>query len=148
MDKENLKTRVHMAFNALVNANDKALNDLINIVRDAGGMLLTPYSTDKPSIWAYTYNSPSDEDIEIVPIQAIAYDENEGLMVITDTEMRNYEYDNGYEFEYFYDFEGTDKEHYDDLVKDITYFRELNDGYTDVRKTVFSILAGLEEYLA
>ena len=137
-----------MAFNALVNANDKALQDLINIVVDAGGLILTPESCDKPVLYAFTYNSISVEDLEVEPIQAIAYDETVGLMIISNTEMANYEYDSGYQFEYYYDYADEDKAHYDDMVKDLTYFRELNDGYTDVRKTVYSILSGLEAYLA
>jgi len=147
MDKENLTIRAQMAFRGLSTAINKAEADLISIIRDYGGIIPTPAADDKPALYLYAYAS-SDLSIDLFPIQAVAFDEGEGLMIISNTEMANYEYDNDYEFDYYGNFYGKDLEHYRDMVKDITYFRELNDGYTDVPATIFSILADLASYLA
>lgn len=148
MDSKNLREKANQAYVKLSQAVSQAITDLTEIVKANGGKILTPPSMDKPTIYTYTYGNIDNSALDTESIQAIAYDEVEGLMVITETEMSNYEYDNGYQFEYTYDYEGEDKEHYDDMVKDLTYFRELDDSHTAMYDTIFSILCGLESYLA
>ena len=105
---------------------------------------------EKPTIYALNDFNGSQAYIayEEVPVHAIAYDEGEGLMVLTNYELDNYQYDSGYLFEYYGGFEGEDKEHFEDCIKDLTYFRDLDDGYTDVKMTIYNILSGLPAYLA
>ena len=148
MGNKNLREKANQAYVKLSQALSQAITDLTEIVKANGGKILTPPSMDKPTIYAYTYGNIDNSALDTETIQAIAYDEVEGLMVITETEMSNYEYDNGYQFEYTYDYEGEDKEHYEDMVKDLTYFRELDDSHTAMYDTIFSILCGLESYLA
>lgn len=146
MDKNTLATRAKMAFNALLNADIKAEKDLINILKDFGGIIRTPLTDGKPTLYSYT--CWNDREIQAVPIQAVAYDEGEGLMVLTNCELESYEYSEGYEFQGFHNLTGEDEKRYLEATEDITYFRVLDDGYTDVNTTIFSILAGLEYYLA
>lgn len=149
MDNTN-KAKVNKAFNSLSQAFDRAECDLINIIQTEGGIIRTAPSGDKPTLYCFVdYNMDMDYNTtESLPIQALAYDEGEGLMVLTNAELQNYEYDEGFEFDYYYDYEGEDKERYEDATKDLTYFRTLDDGYTAVRETIFSILAGLADYLS
>ena len=151
MEQNKLTIRASQAFRNLVKANEKATQDLIDIVKDAGGMIVTDSQFgDKPILYAVVdYNGPvSYQASEFVPIHAIAFDEGEGLMILTDWELENYTSDTGYCFEYYNGFEGEDLEHFQDCVKDITYFRAMDDGYTDEKATIFNILAGLADYLA
>lgn len=144
------KERASEAYNNLFNAFEQAERDLIEIIKREGGIIRTPNGSDVPTLHCFVdYNADMDYNTtQSIPIQAIAYDENEGLMVLTNDELRNYEYDEDYEFEYFYDYEGEDKKRYDEATKDLTYFRVLDDGYTAVRETIYSILCGLMVYLA
>lgn len=147
----NITDKAYHAYKTLFNAFETAKQDLIDIVRANGGVILTPPASDKPTLHCFVdYNGDCDYNTtESIPIQAIAYDEQEGmLMVLTNDELRNYEYDEDYNFEYLYDYAGEDKARYEDATKDITYFRELDNGYTAVNETIFSILAGLADYLA
>lgn len=151
MDNNNLKTQAFQTYQSLSSVLGDAQTTLADIIKGCGGILPTPPTMDKTTLYAFVQY----DDVrcvysrnERIPIQAIAFDENEGLMILTNIEVCNYEHDNDFQFEYLYDFDGEDKEHYEDMVKDITYFRPLDDGYTDVFNTIFSIFAGLESYLA
>lgn len=149
MEKETTLLHIKNAFKALTRANEKARQDLINIIKENGGKILTPNSLDRPTLMCYV-DYCRDGDIETVPIHGIAFDEGEGLMLLTSDELANYEYDSGYNFEYLYNFNygGADKENFEKATEDLTYFRPMDDGYTLERETIFSILAGLESYLA
>ena len=145
MNKENALIHARNAFRSLNAAFEKAEKDLIAIVQEMGGIIRTPVSDDKPTLYADVFNCIDNTALDGEAIYAIAYDDSEGLMILTETEMENYEFDNDFEFG---DDETADKAAYEDMTKDITYFRDLNDGYTDYRGTIYSILAGLESYLA
>lgn len=149
MNKENALIHTRMGLKALNSAFEKAEKDLIMIVKEMGGIIRTPVSDDKPTLYANVFNCIDNTALDSEAIYAIAYvdygEGGEGLMILTETEMENYEFDNDFEFG---DDETADKAAYEDMTKDITYFRDLNDGYTDYRGTIYSILAGLESYLA
>ena len=149
--KEYLFSKAGVAFSELASAFNKAEEELINIVKGNGGKINTSSSFgEKPTLYAVVDFSGSEayQSYELVPIQAIAYDEGQGLMILTNYELDNYQYDSGYLFEYYGGFEGEDAEHFEDCIKDLSYFRDLDDGYTDVKMTIFNILAGLQAYLA
>lgn len=128
-------------------AYESAYNELIGLIRDNGGLIDTRATDEKPTLYAMVDYSIGGK-CEGIAIHGIRYDEDEGeLFILTSTELDNYQADTGYYFDYYFNFDGEDKEHLDDAMKDITYFRPLDDGYTDVKWTILNIFAGLAEYL-
>lgn len=127
-------------------AYNGAADQLRDLVIAAGGLIDTRARSDRPAIKAVVDVTFCDKT-ESVTIQAIRYDDELGLMLLTDTELDNYQFDTGYSFENYMDFEGEDAKALDDAMKDVAYFRELDDGYTDIRATITNIILGLPPYL-
>ena len=143
----NLKDRAYSASELLRHTYDSLVDELIGIINENGGLIDTRACNENPTLYAVVEGSGCGESEEIT-IQAIRYNEEDGqIYILTNIELDSYSYDNGYNFEYYYDFEGEDEEHFKDAIKDITYFRELNDGYTDMRATIFNIISGLYSYI-
>jgi hypothetical protein len=71
------------------------------------------------------------------------------IFLCTSTSLVNYEYDNGYFFDYTYDFEdGTkDKENIEKIVNDPAYYIDIDEDYIDTRETLYSILSDIGAYL-
>ena len=131
-------------------AYNTAIDELTEIVKEHGGFIDTRACDERPTLYAMVDTDYGNAAIETssIPIHGIRYDEDsKGLFIITDTELDSYAYDNGYNFEYYYNFEGEDAEHLNDAMKDITYFRDIDDGYTDIPSTIFNIVGGLYAYL-
>lgn len=129
-------------------AYNTATDELTNILKEHGGFIDTRATEDRPILYAMVDTNYGNATIETssVPIHGIRYYDGV-LYIITDTELDSYAYDSGYNFDYYYNFEGEDAAHLDDAMKDITYFRDIDDGYTDVKATIANIVSGLYAYL-
>ena len=139
------REKVYDAVTLINKVNDQLRDTLIGVLKDCGGFIDTRACEDKPTLYAIV-DSIGDDQTQVA-IQGIRYDEDEGIFILTDTELDNYQFDTKYFFEYYFNFEGEDGERLTEVQKDITYFRELNDGYTDVTSTIRNIILGLSWYL-
>lgn len=132
-------TRIHEAYNQL-------RRDVIDILEDMDGFIKTLPSTNIPPIMVTTEDYSGHQNREaIYGIRLIDGD----IYLCTRTSLTNYEYDNGYFFDYTYDFEdGTeDKENIEKLVNDPAYYINLDEDYIDTRETLYSILSDIGVYL-
>lgn len=139
------KEKVYDAVNLINKVNDELRNTLIGVLKDCGGFIDTRACEEKPTLYAEV-DTLGDDQTQVA-IQAIRYDEDEGIFILTDTELDNYQFDTKYYFNYYFNFEGEDGERLTDVQKDIKYFRELDDGYTNTTATIRNILLGLAAYL-
>ena len=136
---------------AIKKAIDDAYEQIVTVVKDCGGLLKTPASSDKMTLYAF-YESAGSRDIanaatEAVAIQGLRWDDELGLCICTNDMLDNYQYDNDYQFEYYFDFEGEDLENLNKALDDPAYFVEFDKYdlvYTD---TVMSIIGGIADYL-
>lgn len=136
---------------AIKKAIDDAYEQIVTIVKECGGVLKTPASSDKITLYAF-YESAGSRDLanaatEAVAIQGLRWDDELGLCICTNDMLDNYQFDNGYEFEYYFDFEGEDLENLDKALDDPAYYVEFDKYdliYTD---TVMSIIGGIVDYL-
>ena len=142
-----LKDRAFNASELLRHTYDSLVDELIGIIKANGGLIDTRACSENPTLYAIVEGGAWNES-EQEAIQAIRYNEEDGqIYILTNSELDSYAYDTGNTFEYYYDFEGEDKTHFEEAIKGITYFRELNDGYTDMRATIFNIISGLYAYI-
>ena len=132
-------TRIHEAYEQL-------RRDVIDILDDMGGFIKTLPSSDLPTIMVTVEDYSQNQSQE--PIYGIRLIDGD-IFLCTRTSLANYEYDNGYYFEYTYDFvEGTeDMENIEKLVSDPAYYIDIDEDYIDTRETLYSILAGIGDYL-
>lgn len=122
-----------------------AYNRIVYVVKACGGLLKTPAASDKPTLYA-TYEDFDGRKSETA-IQGLRWDDDLGLTICTNEMLDNYQFDNGYNFEYYFDFEGEDLEHLNKALEDAAYFVEF-DKYDLVREpTILSIINGIGEYL-
>jgi hypothetical protein len=136
---------------AIKKAIDDAYEQIVTVVKECGGLLKTPASSDKMTLYAF-YESAGSRDIanaatEAVAIQGLRWDDELGLCICTNDMLDNYQYDNDYQFEYYFDFEGDDLENLNKALDDPAYFVEFDKYdlvYTD---TVMSIIGGIADYL-
>jgi len=136
---------------AIKKAIDDAYEQIVAVVKECGGLLKTPASSDKMTLYAF-YESAGSRDIanaatEAVAIQGLRWDDELGLCICTNDMLDNYQYDNDYQFEYYFDFEGDDLENLNKALDDPAYFVEFDKYdlvYTD---TVMSIIGGIADYL-
>lgn len=128
---------------------DKALDDaydqIISVVKECGGVLKTPASTDK--ITLYAFYEDMDGKTESVAIQGFRWDDELGLCICTNDMLKNYEYDTGYQFEYYYDFEGEDLENLNKVLDDPAYYVEFDKYDLVYADTVRAIIGGIGDYL-
>lgn len=139
-----LHERVINAFDLLKTARDNAINTLAEIIRNAGGFIPTLQTTDKPRLVAF--QDFGDGEIVVVTIYGLREYEGE-VFLFTRDNLDNYEYENGYNFEYTYDFQGEDLEHINKALSDLANFSSIYDDCVLRSATIYSILAGLENYL-
>ncbi len=143
----NIKERAQNASNTLRQTYDSLTNELIAIIKANGGLIDTRVCNDNPTLYAVVEGGGMGE-YEQEAIQAIRYNEEDGqIYILTNTELDSYAYSTGNYFDFYYDFEGRDKEYFEDAINDFSYFRMLNDGYTDVRTTIFNIISKLFTYI-
>lgn len=124
---------------------DEGLTTIIQLVQANGGFLKTPQSDDKPDLTAFY------EDFEGLTykraIQGLHYDEELGLCLCTNDMLDNYQYDTGYQFEYYWNFEGQDLVELNKALDDAAYYVEW-DKYDLVKTdTLLSLIHGLPAYL-
>lgn len=142
-----IKERALNASGLLRQTYDSLTDELIAIIKANGGLIDTRACNENPTLYAVVEGGGLGE-YEQETIQAIRYNEEDGqIYVLTNTELDSYAYSTGNYFDYYYDFQGHDKEFFEDAISDLSYFRELNDGYTDMRATIFNIISGLFAYI-
>lgn len=151
MDKRNLlKRRITASKKAINKEFQKAFEIIVKTVKECGGVLKTPASSDKITLYAFyekeMYDSPNLMN-EVVAIQGLRWDEDLGLCLCTNDMLDNYQYDNNYSFEYYFDFEGEDLENLNRALDDPSYYVELDKYNLDYEKTILSIIKGLADYL-
>ena len=130
---------------AIKKAIDDAYDQIVTIVKDCGGVLKTPAASDKTSLWAY-YTDFEDR-VAREYIQELRWDDELGLTICTNSMLDNYQYDNDYQFEYYFDFEGEDLENLNKALDDPAYFVEFDKYDLVYADTVMSIIGGIADYL-
>lgn len=123
---------------------------LQEIVIANGGIIRTiPYN--KPSIEAVVCHEDFvGKDIYTIEnIYAIKFDEEEGLFLVTDRNLRNYEEDTGYAFNELNECGIEEEDFYriDGIVDDDDYASVFNEGNFCVGLTLNNILSSIENYL-
>jgi hypothetical protein len=118
---------------------------IIQLIKDNGGVLKTPQCEEKPAL--YAYYEDFDELEYHVSIQGLRYDEELGLCICTNDMLENYQYDTGYEFEYYRNFEGDDLEHLNKALDDAAYYVEIDRYNPVMQDTLINLINGLPYYL-
>lgn len=136
---------------AIDNALDSAFEQIITVVKECGGVLKTPASSDKITLYAF-YESTGSRDIanaasEAVAIQGLRWDDELGLCICTNDMLDNYQFDTGYQFEYYFDFEGEDLENLNKALDDPAYYVEFDKYDLLFSETVRAIIGGIGDYL-
>ena len=136
---------------AIKKAIDDAYEQIVTVVKECGGLLKTPASSDKMTLYAF-YESAGSRDIanaatEAVAIQGLRWDDELGLCICTNDMLDNYQYDTGYCFEYYFDFAGEDLENLNKALDDSAYFVEFDKYDLVYADTVMSIIGGIADYL-
>ena len=142
---ERLKRGCEYKDEAIKKAIDDAYEQIITVVKECGGLLKTPASSDKSTLYAY-YESV-DGNTEQEAIHGLRWDNELGLTICTNSMLDNYQYDNEYYFGYYFNFVDKDLENLNKALDDPAYFVEFDNYglvYTD---TVMSIIGGINDYL-
>jgi hypothetical protein len=135
--------RVKTAFDFLKSARDNSIDTLAGIIRDAGGFIPTLPSMDKPRLVAFNDYSGEIDDVTVFGLRE--YDGE--VFLCTKDNVDNYESENKYWFDYLYDFEGKDLEEINKVLSDLANFSSIYDDCVLRSATIYSILAGLVNYL-
>lgn len=136
---------VFFAKQAIRASYDNALQVIIDVVKDNGGLVKTPASSDKPTLHAFFEDF--DGLVSHKAIHGLRWDEELGLTLCTDDMLDNYQFDNDYTFDYYFDFAEQDAKELEKALADPAYFVEFGE-YDMVREeTIKSIIDGLESYL-
>ena len=136
---------------AIENALANAYEHIIRVVKEYGGVLKTPASSDKITLYAF-YESVGSRDLanaasEAVAIQGLRWDDELGLCICTNDMLENYQFDTGYYFDYYYDFAGEDLEHINKVLDDPAYYVEFDKYDLLYADTIRSIIGGIGDYL-
>ena len=136
---------------AINKALDNAYEQIITIVKECGGVLKTPASSDKITLYAF-YESVGSRDLanaasEAVAIQGLRWDDELGLCICTNDMLDNYQFDTGYMFEYYYDFAGEDLENLNKALDGPSYYVEFDKYDLLYADTIRSIIGGIGDYL-
>jgi hypothetical protein len=146
MNKERLKRVCYNCEKAIDDALGNAYDEICIIVQECGGVIKTPASSDKITLYAY-YGDAVSTASEAVAIHGLRYDKELGLCICTNDMLDNYQFDNDYEFEYYFDFEGKDLENLNKALDDPAYYVEFDRYDLVFADTVRSIIGGLPDYL-
>ena len=130
-------------------AIEKAIADagehIIRVVKECGGVLKTPASSDKTHLYAF-YEDYEGRQVAVA-IQGLRWDDELGLCICTNDMLDNYQFDTGYLFDYYFDFEGEDLENLNKALDDPAYYVELDKYDLIYADTIRSIIGGLTDYL-
>ena len=145
MDKEFYKDNISGIAKNIDDWIEEGFNLIVSLVKENGGFLKTPQCDEKPPLCAFY------EDYEGMEyhtwIQGLHYDDELGLCICTNEMLDNYQYDNDYQFEYYWNFEGKDLEELEKALDDASYYVEF-DRYDLIKTdTVINLLRGLPAYL-
>lgn len=151
INKNTLKEYAAYCEESINKALDNAYEHIITIVKECGGVLKTPASSDKITLYAF-YESDGSRDLanaasEAVAIQGLRWDDELGLCICTNDMLDNYQFDTGYQFEYYYDFEGEDLENLNKALDDPAYYVEFDKYDLLYSETVRAIIGGIGDYL-
>lgn len=148
--KDLLEKGAVAAIKAILDARDRAENTLAHIVKECGGFIPT-IAKDAPEIYAFMDYNEGGFNPEVTPerIFGLRYVEGEGLFILTDSCLSNYEYDKDCTFDFVYSDEIGDEDmaHLNDALSDITYFISFNETFIIKSQTVISILSSIAHYL-
>jgi hypothetical protein len=125
---------------------EEAYKTIVELVRENGGLVKTPAASDKPAMHA-VYDGGLQPGTQEVSIQALRWDDELGLTMCTNDMLENFQFDTGYCFDYFFDFEGEDAEHLEEVFADPAYFVEFDKYDLDRTQTILNLIAGLPAYL-
>ena len=143
MGNKALIENVRTAFDSLKSARDNSIDTLAGIIHEAGGFIPTLPTSDKPRLNAFLLYG---DEVELVNIFGLR--ENDGeVFLFTNNNVEDYEYENTYWFKYLYDFNGKDLIQINKALSDIANFSSIYDEEVLRSATIYSILAGLENYL-
>lgn len=151
INKNALKDYAARCEESIDNALDNAYETIITIVKECGGVLKTPASTDKITLYAF-YESVGSRDLanaatEAVAIQGLRWDDELGLCICTNDMLDNYQFETGYQFKYYFDFEGEDLENLNKALDDLSYYVEFDKYDLVYASTVRAIIGGIGDYL-
>lgn len=148
METNELKVRAQVALKQYMKAREDAKLALIEIVKAAGGYISLIPTGDKPQISILTYDNPWLQGGGVSPenIYGIRYEEGEGLMVLTETTLGNYEYDFDYDFHFVEGFSAEDKERLNNIVKEPTYYVPFEEN-SILSNSIISILGSIQNYV-
>ncbi len=122
------------------------LETIIDAVKENGGLIRTPAMSDKTTLHAI-YEDYFDGKRTAIPIHGLRYDDELGLCICTDDMLGNYQFDTGYQFENYFDFNERDLEELNKVLEDASYFVSIDDYDLVLEDTTISILRGLGNYL-
>lgn len=145
MDKEFYKENLAGISKNISDWIEEGFNLIVSLVKENGGVLKTIQCEEKPTLYAF-YEEFDGQQYKIW-IQGFRYDEELGLCICTNEMLDNYQYDNGYEFEYYWNFEGNDLTEVNKALDDLSYFVEFDKYDLNKTATILNILAGLPAYL-
>lgn len=129
----------------LKKANEKALILLTELVKERGGFVATLPCDSKPTLMAVMDYSG---ELEYSKIYGLRYVPGEGLIICNDDMIKNYEYDEGYLFDYLHNFQGKDLEEVKKLLSREEYFINIEDETVLLEQTLRSILDNLTSYIS
>ena len=147
INKSILKEHAAYLEESIDKALDNAYEAIITIVKECGGVLKTPASSDKITLYAFYETGGSRDESEAVTIQGLRWDDELGLCICTNDMLDNYQYDTGYQFEYYFNFEGEDLENLNKALDDPAYYVEFDKYDLLYSETVRSIIGGIGDYL-
>ena len=143
MESNSLISNVRTAFDFLKSARDNSIDTLAGIIREAGGFIPTLPTSDKPRLNAfYDYGG----EIEAVTIFGLREHDGE-VFLFTNNNGEDYEYEHNYWFKCLCDSKGKDLIQINKALSDIANFSSIYDEEILRSATIYSILAGLENYL-
>lgn len=143
MENKALIENVHNAFDFLKSARDNSIDTLAGIIREAGGFIPTLPTSDKPRLNAFLLYG---EEVELVTIFGLREYDGE-VFLFTNNNVEDYEYEHNYWFKYLCDSKGKDLIQINKALSDIANFSSIYDEEILRSATIYSILAGLENYL-
>lgn len=126
MDKKVIKEKIARTSHKLLKARTEAENELIEIVKEAGG-LITLLPTDgnfDDAIRVVKCYGDKVEDCEEVNVYALRVNEDNELTLCTQDTLKNYEFDN--EVSFFFDGEEEDEALFEDMFSKPEYFEDFN----------------------
>lgn len=142
---EMLKRGCQAYYERIEKAINEAYDQIVQVVKECGGLLKTPAASDKTHI--YAYYTDWEGKIAQVAIHGLRWDDELGLTLCTDDMLNNYQYDTGYYFDYYFDFAGSDLAELNKVLENPAYFVEF-DKYDLVQTdTILSIIGGIADYL-